>query len=347
MSLSRLPPEVLLYVLGYLGSGFFSHDIRRLTVSRAWYSLASTVLARDLHLTTKSLEAFAASKAALDRSRAYITTVELFLEVNETCSQVSLSNEPEPASRHISDALPTPMQLESSLAKLAAFLPQCPGLRSLSIQAKSQEALRLDDQPHLSATPLARLLSLQHLTTLDFDTAGYPIASSLERRTHFCSCINSLLPSLRRLRCRMEEICQDILKCPPSDSALEEVIINLSISQLSDEVTSYRYPHRCQTVARDFLELKLLMHTQAVALAAALPNPRIIRVISHDLPSCDITAFDAITGRQFKLKDNINWDADCESSSEMSEHNGSDESNESDENDLFDGDSPIAPQVVW
>jgi hypothetical protein len=100
-------------------------------------------------------------------------------------------------------------------------------------------------------------------------------------------------------------------------------------------------------VARDFLELKLLMHTQAAALAAALPNPRMVRVISHDLPSCDIIAFDAITGRQFKLKDNINWDADCESSSEMSERGGSDESDESDENDLFDGDSPIEPQMAW
>lgn len=134
----------------------------------------------------------------------------------------------------------------------------------------------------------------------------------------------------------MEEICESLLERPPRDMALEEVIINLSISQLSDTITSYRYPSRCQTVARDFPQLKLAMETRVASLAAWLRNPRTLRIISHELPSLDVYAFDAITGRRIWLENNVEWDAGGELVDEVLEE---------DESDLFDSDSPVAPQI--
>lgn len=40
MALSNLPLELLLFILDYLGPGFFRRDIYRLTVSRNLFDLA-------------------------------------------------------------------------------------------------------------------------------------------------------------------------------------------------------------------------------------------------------------------------------------------------------------------
>lgn len=340
MSLSRLPPEILLCILGYLGPEFFAHDIRRLTVSRTWFDLAWRVLIRDLHFTARSLRRFTENEAVLKQSPPYIVTIELSLGVGDETSLSLPTDDQRETSGNVGDIDASPAQLDSSLSKLAAMLPGCPGIRFLSIRARGQSsALRLDRLGYLKAATLADLLSLQHLTSLELDTAGCHLEPAPNGDVHLCRSINSLLPSLRRLRCRMEEICESLLEPPPSDTPLEEVIINLSISQLSDTITSYRYPNRCQTVARDFPQLKLALETQAATLAARLRNPRTLRIISHEFPSLDIYAFDAIKGRRIRLDNNVEWDADGELVDE--------EVHEEDETDLFDSDSPVTPQIVW
>ncbi|KAK3382446.1 hypothetical protein B0T24DRAFT_14223 [Lasiosphaeria ovina] len=143
----------------------------------------------------------------------------------------------------------------------------------------------------------------------------------------------------------MEEICEVLLERPPSDNTapLEEIIINLSISQLSETITSYRYPNRYQTVAsRNFPQLKLALETQAAALADCLRNPRTVRIISHELPSLEVYAFDAIMGKRIRLENNVEWDGDGELVDEVV-----DEDEDESESDLFDGDSLVAPEIVW
>lgn len=340
MSLSRLPSEILLHILSCLGSSFFAHDLRRLSISRTWYTFAWTILHRDLRFTANSLARFTDNEAVLKRSPPYIITVELFLGIGDEFSQ-SLPTEDlrEASGINARDVDASPGQLDLSLAKLADIIPRCSGLRSLSVQARGQNSpLRPDGLPFLNTRPLVGLLSPPHLTSLQFDTAGCYVRSPPGSHVHICRSINSLLPSLRRLRCRMEDICETLLERPPSDTAIEEVIINLSISQLFDTTTSYRYPNRCQTIARDFPALKLALETQATTLVARLRNPRIFRIISHELPSLGVYAFDAIKGRRFRLESNVDWDADGEIVDEVLEE---------DESDLFDSDSPVAPQIVW
>lgn len=60
-----------------------------------------------------------------------------------------------------------------------------------------------------------------------------------------------------------------------------------------------------------------------------------MRIISHELPSFDVYAFDAIRGRLIRLENNVEWDAGGELVDEVLEE---------DESDLFDSDSPsLAP----
>jgi hypothetical protein len=65
-----------------------------------------------------------------------------------------------------------------------------------------------------------------------------------------------------------------------------------------------------------------------------------VRVISHNLPSFDIYAFDAIRGRKVHLENNIDWDAE----GEVVEETQSDDS-EDDDRDLFADDEPVTPFV--
>lgn len=342
MSIAQLPSEIILQILGYLGSEFFAHDTRKLTISRTWYDLAWRVLVRDLHLTPRSLRRFTENEeAVLRRSSPYITTIELLLDVGiESTSIHSLpTNDSLNASGNVGGIDSCPARLDLSLAKLAAALPRCPKIRSLRIQARGQGSSPSPDHPsYLNTATIAALFSPPHLTSLDLDTAGCRLKPSQNGNIHLCRSINSLLPSLRRLRCRMEDICERLLEHPPGDMVLEEVIINLSISQLCVTITSYRYPNCCQTGVKSFPQLKLALETQAAKLATKLRNPRTVRIISHDLPSLDVLAFDAITGKRVRLENNAEWDADGELV---------DTEPQEDETDLFDSDSPVTPQIVW
>lgn len=343
MLLLQLPPEILLYILGYLGPGFFLQDIYRLTISKKWYGLGWKILVRDLQLTATSLEMFTRDEAVVGRSQPHIVTLELFLEGYEDQRPLLPSNRRgiQPDDTDAVDEWTA--NLNSSLAKLAVMLQRCPGMRCLKLKAGPERpGLGLRRQGYLMVKPLDDLLSLRHLTTLHFDTAGsYPQSQACDSGIHLCRSINALLRSLRRLHCRMDSICESLLEPPPHDTPLnlEEVIINLSLSGLSDTITSYRYPNRCQpTPSESFLQLKEAIESQATTLSRQLRNPRMVRIISHELPSLGISAFDAMTGQRARLEAGIEWDADGEVV---------DEGDWEGETDLFDSDSPATPEIAF
>jgi hypothetical protein len=255
MALLQLPPELLLHVIGYLGPELFGQDIRRLTVSRTWYDFAWKVLVRDLRFTPQSLRRFIDDDAVLARSQPYVTTIQLYLGGHGVLnhSQPPLTGEPVP----VSDDDEWAAELNSSLVKLVATLRRCPALRSLELKSR---ALDIQRRQYLTAQPLADLLSVRHLTSLVFDTASCHLNSP--DGTHLCRSINTLLPSLRRPHCRMDMVCEALLELPPGDAplALEEIIVNLSISQLSDTYTSYRHARPCHP--SDILQLKEAMENR-------------------------------------------------------------------------------------
>ncbi|KAK4101984.1 hypothetical protein N658DRAFT_43065 [Parathielavia hyrcaniae] len=327
MTLLQLPPELLLLVLGHLGSAFFAQDLRRLTVCKRWYDLAWRVFARELRLTEKSLSTFTDDDAALRRCQPYIATVQLLVEDLSSSPMVAPA-----APRH-----PPPMlegdgwlsrwqfqaavdewrsQFRASVSKLATTLRRSPALRSLEFKSRN-------------------------LTTEPLQDRRYEERSS----PHLCCEISTLLPSLRQLRCRMGTICEHLLEPPPAGTplALEEVIVNLTIPELSDTYTAYHLSRRCDTpdTVLEGISLVAAMEKKAAALAARMQHPRMVRVISHNLPSLHVYAFDGIKGQKVQLHDNINWDAEGERVDE-----GQSNDSEEDNTDLFEDDSPVAPFIV-
>lgn len=338
----QLPPELLLLIFGCLGTGFFREDLGRLTVSKQWWHLAWTVLVRHLQFDNlSSLEKFTKHEAVVAQSQPYINTVSLSigfrqpLHVNKTHVTKSRSRRrakkltilPEAELFGVASSKSTarkatvstnavgedgiknePSQLNSSLTTLAATLQGCHAMRSLKVEIQLPRAAR----PLVLGKPLVDLLSVPHLTSLHYDTGGCLLAPTEYSGTHRCRSISAMLPSLRRLRCRMERMCEDLLAPPPGEAplALEEVIVYLTAPQCVHDVKSCRFPDVFY-----LRHIRELMEKQARALVARLANPRMVRVITHEaLPGVRGPlmpyALDVIEGKRTKLRFNAEWDAE-------------------------------------
>ncbi|KAI9150392.1 hypothetical protein HJFPF1_10158 [Paramyrothecium foliicola] len=327
--LDNLPQEILLSILGYRGSSFFREDVTRLTVSKRWYRAAWLVFARDIELTNGSLIHLLDDQAIISRVQPVLKSAVLHLEMPATNDHDTAIPYDDDDDEHLVERA---IRLRSALEVLANALHQCPQLQNLEITAR----LHLSDitQPGYSdAKLLANLVSIPLLTSFYLDTASLrPTIIRKDPDIHACCELNSLLPSLRNLRCRMDNVCEALLK-PPSgvqSLQLEEVIINLSISGLSGTVTAYRYSRDCVSdTPNNFLQLQQVIEAQAVALSQ-ISQARTIRILYHQLPSLDVFAFDAVLGKRVKFELGAAWD----SMGELV-----DESEPDNETDLFHSDS--------
>ncbi|KAG5975607.1 hypothetical protein E4U55_007639 [Claviceps digitariae] len=340
MSLLRLPPEIIFNILRLLGSAFFHQDIRRLLISKWWYEFAWPVFCQDVKLHAGSLERFVlASKRVklLHSIRKYVQTVDLGLDGFEDWhSTLSTSNATESTEIDLQVVHVWTSKLNGYIADLAGILQQCTKLRLLKIEARPERhplPLRLQRRHYLAASPLAGLVSISsQLTCLEIDTAGTHLMDDKDApKLHLCNKIRTLLPTLRRLRCRMSSVCPTLLDVSAGGRplALEEVIINLSLSDNRGSDTSYRYPSRCEALPNDnFLRLKADMESCARELVLQMNNSRIFRILSHTFPGMDLHSFDVLAERQMILAPTASWDADGE---ELKERVSA--------QDLFDSDS--------
>lgn len=339
MSLSRMPPEILLHILALLGSAFFRQDAGRLLVSKWWYQIAWPVLLRDLDFSAESLQNFVlASKreGMIDLIQDHVVTVNLGLDGFEDWHAARHDTEKSGIDLHVVDTWT--FELNSSLAALASMLRRCTRLQSLKLAARPERydpRTGLARRDYLKVLPLAGLVSIGHLTCLEIDTAGtHLLGESNTPRTylHLCDVISTALSTLRRLRCRISTICPHILDAPENDPLLrlEDVVINLSLSEISSSDTSYRYPSRCGHIVpgNSFRRLKASMESQARELVRVMNNPRLVRIVSHTFPGLQMHSFDAITGRNMVLASAAPWDADGEEVEEVDAGE-----------DLFDSDS--------
>lgn len=352
MQLLQLPSELLNSIFGYVGPEYFRQDISRLAVSTRWYAFARPVLVRHLDLTATSLNLLLGNVESLKLSLPHITTIKLSFQDYELVPPgPGLFT---PLDPEVSEALDEWIaQLNSNVAKLGPVLQLCRGLRSLAVAVgPGTHGRHWPPDGYLDQRPLAGLLALQHLphlTCLDFRVAGCPSTSAAaDARVHFCSSINALLPTLRRLRCQIQHVCERLLDPPASPDTplrLEEVIINLSLSGLSDMVTSYRHALDCRAARGEpgglsLSELQELVETQAVTLSGQLRSPRMVRVITHRPPSLRLCTFDALTGKRMVLDEGAEWDASGEVVDEHSD--GEWEDGE----DLFDSDASATAETA-
>lgn len=320
MSLHQLPPELLLDILGLLGSAFFRQDVRRLLVSKWWYQLAWPVFLQDLEFHAESLERFilAFERPGMLRSiHEYVKTASLVLDGFEDWDSALPATGPLEIDFKVVHTWT--FELNTYVAALAGILQQCPRLRLLRLEARPERhppRLGLLRRDYLVQLPVASLVSIGQLTCLEIDTAGTNLAhGSPASGVHLCTIINTMLPALRRLRCRMSSICPAIFKVPERGSLpkLEEVIINLSLSDPRGSDTSYRYPNRCGFLPGDnFPRLKADIETSAREFVLIINKPRMIRILSHTFPGLDLHSLDVLTDRRMVLAPAAPWDADGE-----------------------------------
>lgn len=323
MSPQLLPQEILLSILRLLGSAFFRQDTRRLRVSKWWYQLAWPVLLQDLDFSTESLRKFVLMSKKVDFVRSirnHVITVSVSLDGFEDWhSAQSRLSSTETSSIDLRVVNTWTMQLNGCLTALAGILQQCTRLELLRLEARPERhdpRLGLQRRNYSMALPLVSLVSISHLTCLEIDTSGtHLIGQSNTSRMHLCDNISTMLSTLRRLRCRMSSICPRIFNTPGRSPflSLEDVVINLSLSEISGSDTSYRYPSRCVCIPGDsFHQLKADMESHARELVHIMNNPRIVRIVSHTFPGLDMHSFDALTEQQMVLASATPWDADGE-----------------------------------
>jgi len=300
LTLLQLPSEILLHILGHVGASFFRQDISRLCVSKRWYNLAWLIQAQDLHMTLQTLPQFLANDETFGRIRTRVASVNLVLHfLDKTIRDRA----------NVDDK--SVVEANSYLDQLAILLRSSPQLKTLSIIAQL-------DFFGLSTGSIGSLLSACPLTSLHIDI---PIHLALwqgrpgynDHTAHLCSIINSMLPSLRRLSCRMHLICGRLLEPLPDDAngplKLEELIINFTQPPFSGP--GRRDPRCCNSLLAPFGLTQPVIEAQATALAARLANPRMVRVIGYGPRSAEgIYAYDAITKRRIFLDFDAEWDAD-------------------------------------
>jgi hypothetical protein len=111
----------------------------------------------------------------------------------------------------------------------------------------------------------------------------------------------------------MHLICGRLLEPLPDATngplKLEELIINFTQPPFSGP--GRRDPRCCNSLLAPFGLTQLVIEAQATALAATLPNPRMVRVIGYGPRSSKgIYAYDAITKRRLFLDFDAEWDAE-------------------------------------
>ncbi|KAF2702869.1 hypothetical protein K504DRAFT_444670 [Pleomassaria siparia CBS 279.74] len=335
MSLLQLPPETLIQIFDYVGSSYFRSHVSRLIVCKQWSKFAHTACFRDSYITQKALRRLLSSpyvESSLSLVKDSVETLDLDLKGFEDWDSIPLSRHDSQAvnvldvstwsgahGRAVRAAWTT--ELNNDLLYLATIIKQSRKLRTLRIQTTIElhPLLRLlERRDYLFLSTIRAFLSTSNLTSLELDLCGTQLIPHQSQEhgegLHVCTSIAVLLTTLRRLRLRMRSICADVLKSRrhSTNLRLNEVLINLSLSNESPLTTSAAHATRCISHPGGFLQLKADMEKQAQVLVAQMAAPKIVRVLTHALPSIKMRAFDVLTGRNATLSEGAEWDDDGE-----------------------------------
>lgn len=361
MQLLHLPPEILVTILNFVGPDHFRKHAGCLAISKAWYRFARPVLLSRIHLSTSTLRSgllrALGDPGTLAATQRHTTAVTLCLDPP---SPDGSSDE-----QHVGYVLDPGTgltQVGTDLVELGSVLCGFTRLRSLRIHP-GQDEIRLE--LHI----LAGLVSqLRRLTSLDIDLANVEYMET-EIPAHMCTSISALLPSLVSLRCRLPYLvrtfprsaamgrltrdnqCEQILGPPPengqpvphstgrsnegpSQLPLKELIVNTSISEWSPRVTGYSFTQHCDRIYERLYPIdgpsRSRLQSRMSSLTSQCPNLTLVRLISHQMPSLDWCALDALSGNKLWMPPGSSWDADGEVIDEADEQDGGDS-----ENDLF------------
>jgi len=324
MSLLQLPPEIVIRIFEFVGSSYFREDLSRLTVSQQWNKFAQPACYGDLNVTQRTLKRLLRSPhvaSSLDVIKKSVRVLHLRLTGFEDWDgDLHAIDAASPISWRSNSALQLREMwsegLGGDLHELATTIRQSPRLRVLRIQATTEMHPRdnLPRREYLAPSTLCDLLSVSNLTVLDLDLCGSPSRSRgdqvLGQEFHICSSIAKHLTTLQRLRLRVRRLCPDALK-PQENSSnlrLNEVLVNLSLAGESPGITAATHASPCSLMGG----LVSTLEEQAKLLVAQMEAPRIVRILTHTLPSFKMHALDILTGKTLVLNEGADWDDDGE-----------------------------------
>ncbi|KAI9888210.1 MAG: hypothetical protein M1814_001091 [Vezdaea aestivalis] len=327
MPLLSLPPEILLRIFDYIGSSYFRSDVSRLTVCKEWSRFARDACFRDLHVIPETLRRLLSSpylESSLPLVKDSMEILDLELKGFEDWDSISLSQHDTQVQtvatasildgahgRAVRAAWTT--ELNNDLLYLASIVEQSRRLCVLRIYATSELhpfVPLLERRDYLFRPTVCAFFSISSLTSLELDLCGTRIIQEYGEGFHICTDIAALLTTLRRLQVRMRSICADVLKPRQHCTTLrlEELIINLSLSDESLLTTSTAHATCCGSSTGGFLQLKADLEKQAQVLVTQMAAPKMVRILTHILPSIQIRAFDVLTSKTVALSKDAEWD---------------------------------------
>lgn len=331
MLLLQLPPETITQIFDYVGAPNFRSDLSRLTVCRQWSKFARTACFQDFYVTQRTLRRLLSSpyvESSLLLVRDSVKTLDLNLRGFQDWDSSQLPHDgPEWADntwrgvRGLTLRASWTTELNNDLLYLANTIKQSRKLRVLRIQATSELHPQLplvERRDYLFPSTIRAFLSASNLTSLKLDLCGTQLvpcqSHEHDEEVHTCTSIATLLTTLRCLRLRMRSICADVLKPqqPSTSLRLNEMLINLSLSNESPLSTSATHATCCSSSSSGFLQLKADIEKQAQDLVAQMAAPKMVRILTHALPSFEMRALDVLTGRNIRLGEGAEWDDDGE-----------------------------------
>lgn len=270
--LFSLPPELLLPIFSFVGVENFREDVRRLAVCKEWYAYAQPILLGNLRLRP--------SKDLLPMLRAMEGGPSLAAAQQMT--------------KHI-EVMVGSWPSASHLERLASRLQVFAALRTLVIRSGGVFLYHT----RMSSQVFSNFTVLQQLTSLEIDLGSVDLQQG---SAHLCDSISQRIPTLKRLRCRLPRICNDLLDTQPGD--LEELIIRITSPD-------HFHTRQCFTslVLNDY-QHRPTLEERLVQFAASMCQPKIVRLIHHFWNYDKTYAFDAIRERRFFLGQDPAWDTD-------------------------------------
>lgn len=331
MSLLQLPPETLILIFDYVGSSYFRSDLSRLTVCKQWSRFAHTACFQNFYVTQQTLRRLLASlylETCLPLLKDSMESLDLRLKgfddweptrpAQYRCkgAHVYVMHLPFWNGDHGGAARPTWRgKLNNDLLQLATIIKQSRKLRFLRIQATSEmdPLLRLlGHRDYILLSTISSFLSTKNLSSLELDLCGTQLIQHQNdgEKSHICTSIAALLPTLRCLRLRMRMICADVLKAPQDSTnlRLNEVLINFNLSKGASKIIYASQATNCDSLVK--VQLRADMQKQASVLVTQMAAPKMVRILMPTFPSLKTQVFDVLTGKTMELEDGAKWDAD-------------------------------------
>jgi hypothetical protein len=289
-------------ILEHLPPSFFQQDLRRLALSKRWYSLAFPTFYPRIEYTPRVISRLVHRKSAsLDKSRA-------LLRKSLRCVNIVLDGvgpPPPPGLIPGGDPDMVVFNTPANLTRFCLMLLDFRELKEVRFAARwPNRAWRADplQADYLSLRSLEPYLSLlTHVTALDLDLCGTDVVSSDDAsgtgNLHFCEYVRPLLSRLRTLRLRMRSICRTALRPVEGQPVtLRRLRLSLYLGKVSDNNPKLNSSRQCAAWRlREWTSPMDELRAQMRVLVKDMVEPRRAEMV-HLAPSGEVHVWDASTG---------------------------------------------------